>query len=559
MTPTLVLKKKDVVASSFERWVGYALLMLTALTFVMQTGSIAVFPIANATRWFSDETWVMEEAQSQIETGVVTYPHARASSLTSAKGMLLGTPWISSVLYGLPITLSPQGSDIVLIGRVVTLVLTFLTAFLLYYFARRLGASMILSAFGPLLMVGSRASFITSHCARPDVLAGLVVLLVVGYFSLLRKRGFVPKSNQWWFVFGLVMMGLAWTSSIHLLTLLGPLAIFLMYSFGAFRKPGFFFGALAGALTMALVLGGIYTLTTAHALASGNAPHEVQFDKIILQTPILRPFSRSVQVANILIRVKLLWAEAPGVFALIIAAKLALIAACAKTRSLKFFTPTEKFLIGATIAVLLSWLFFQLASQTYTMHVLPLIVLLMLVLLQSTLRQLPRLQRSFEMIAVLGGIIGFIFAMNDAETAKASATSLDRESKQHLGEIMTRLQADHVGQSSSKKPLIVAETPFVHQLALDTSVSFLTDHFTGFRTTSDNFLTTMRNAGVSYILLFNSDHYPKNRYTDDQFFKEVTDSCKRIATASGELFDMNYSYFDTNYRSIDSVLLYKMP
>jgi hypothetical protein len=540
----------------FERGIFYLLVLLTIFTLYRQTVSLAVFPIANATRWYSDESWVMEEAISQIQHGVVTYPHARASTLQYSKGLLLGTTWLSAVLYGIPAVLAPLGSDIVFIGRIVSLVLSILTLCFLYYFLRRLGSPPILGALAMLVVATTRANFIASHCARPDILAGLIVLLVIGYFSIQRSKGFVPSSSRWWFSFGVTIMALAWTSSVHLLTLLGPLALWIMFAFSAFKKPSYYLSAVLGAISLAAILAIVYFLTTSGITFLGSTSHGLQFDFIIQETPILRPFSRSVQLANLVIRLKLFASEAPGVLVLAGLDIILLIWLKIKHRGIELFSATERFVFSSTAVVMLSWLYLQIASETYTAHILSVLVFAMCLLLARLLPRIATGKMLAPIAALCGLALGYI-GMRDAATAAVSGGLLSGNNRIAMVSIVQEIKADARAHGISK-PLVVVETPALHEIQTDTGLEVMTDHFSGFRTSNAPLLDILKNQHVDYAVLYNSNRYPKNRYQLDEFFQTVTRSSDLIAKRSSPLFDMGISYFDSGDRAMDTLLLYRL-
>jgi hypothetical protein len=542
--------------SVFERIVFYVLCVLTLFTLYHQTLSLGIFPIANATRWYSDESWVMEEAISQIQHGVVTYPHARASTLQYSKGVLLGTTWLSAMLYGIPAVLAPEGSDIVLIGRIVSLILSILTLCFLYYFLRRLGSPPILGALAVLVVATTRANFIASHCARPDILAGLIVLLVVGYFSIQRSKGFVPSSGRWWFFFGVTIMALAWTSSVHLLTLLGPLALWIMFAFSAFKKPSYYLSAVFGAIALAAILAIVYCVTTSGITFLGSTSHGLQFDFIIKETPILRPFSRSVQVANIIIRLKLFASEAPGVLVLAGLDVVLLIWLKIKHRGIELFSATERFVFSSTAVVMLSWLYLQIASVTYTAHILTVLVFAMCILLARLLPRIAAAKTLAPIAALCGLALGYI-GMHDAATAAVSGGLLSGNNRTAMASIVLEIKTD-AHTHGIVKPLVVVETPALHEIQTDTGLEVMTDHFSGFRTSNASLLDILKAQHVDYAVLYNSNRYPKNRYELDEFFQTVTRSSDLIAKRTSPLFDMGNSYFDSSDRAMDTLLLYRL-
>ena len=287
------------------------MLAMAAVLFASQLRSLFIFPQPNSLRWFGDETWLMSEATQQIATGMVRYPLAIGSTLAQGKGLVLSMTWLSAFLYGLPGWI--VGHNVVAVGRIVTTVLAFVLLALMYECSRLLGASRFASALVLLLLASTRAFFFASHSARPDLLAGLIVLAFVAICTKLVNEG-KDRSTRWWFGYGAVVLFLSLSSSIHLLTLLGPVSLYFLWQMGALRRWNYVILAIVVAAGMVAVLIAIYYFTTGKITLFSIAAGPVQFQDVLSSIPIRRPFSRSVQIANVLIRLKQFVSEAPHEF-----------------------------------------------------------------------------------------------------------------------------------------------------------------------------------------------------------------------------------------------------
>jgi hypothetical protein len=281
-----------------RRILPFMLLLMAAVLFASQLRSLLVFPEPNSLRWFGDETWLMSEAKQQITTAVVRYPLAIGSQLEFGKGLMLSMTWLSAVLYGLPVWIILH--DAVAVGRCVTAALALLLLIALYASSRVLGASRLAAALAVLLLISTRSFFFASHSARPDLLAGMIVLLVVTFGT--RKSERPPRiihSMRWWFGCGAIFMFLAVSSSIHLLTLLAPVALFFFWRITENEKQPHSrrraaIASAAGMLSMlTLLVLAYYFANRSLDLFPASAG---QFHDVLHSIPIFRPFSRSVQV-----------------------------------------------------------------------------------------------------------------------------------------------------------------------------------------------------------------------------------------------------------------------
>ena len=211
------------MSTRLQRILTVLLIAMAAVVFVLQIHSLFIFPQPNSLRWFGDETWLMSEATQQIATGVVRYPLAIGSTLAQGKGLVLSMTWLSALLYGLPAEIVAR--DPVAVGRIVTAGMALALLLTLYGCARSLGASRFAAGLSVLLLVCTRSFFFASHSARPDLLAGLIVLAFVIHLHEVRSG----MEKHLALVGGLatesIVVFLSFSSSIHLLTLLGPVAL----------------------------------------------------------------------------------------------------------------------------------------------------------------------------------------------------------------------------------------------------------------------------------------------------------------------------------------------
>jgi hypothetical protein len=517
-------------ARTLDRWNTVAILIAIGVVVALQLFSLFVFPLSNSLRWYGDESWLMSEVHSQITTGIVRYPLALGSTLEHSKGLVLSMTWLSSLLYGLPTAIT--NADPVSIGRFVTAALSVTLLAALFFCARRLGASSFAAAFATLMLVCTRSFFFSSHSCRTDILAGLIVLLFI--WKMLRITG--NRSARWWFGYGAIVAFLCVSSSIHLLTLLGPVALYFAWRRGAFTSVRTIIALLAGGVLMIALLAATYALTTGSL--SLFSPHAHQFGDVLSSIPILRPFSRSVQIANVVIRTKEFWAEAP----------IALLA-MAITGLAAWRREINKELAIATLVVFLSWLFLEGTEINYLIHVLPLLFLC----LSIALTQLFRRTWHVALLTVFV-VIAVIFSTKDALVARSNAVEIDRSNA-----LATEAIAHKIASTweHTEAPLVLSEPPSLAQLSKVQQIRVMTDHFISLPEREEPIDSSLSRLHVAYAVLYNSPTFPKHREEVDSLYRGLMRRGTVIDREVGTTGDIGRSYFDrSGWR--DTLILIKL-
>ncbi len=521
-----------------QKLLAIAMLAMAAVLFVLQCRSLFIFPQANSLRWFGDETWLMSEAIQQIATGIVRYPLAIGSTLAQGKGLVLSMTWLSTLLYGLPGWI--VGHNVVAVGRIVTSVLAISLLGLIYGCSRSMGASRLASSFVVLLLVSTRSFFFASHSARPDLLAGLIVLAFVTICTKLVREG-KDRTARWWFGYGAVILFLSLSSSIHLLTLLGPVSLYFLWRLGGLRSWNYAVSAIVGAVGMVAIMVAVYYFTTGNIALFSVTAGPVQFQDVLSSIPIRRPFSRSVQVANIIIRLKQFVHEAPQVFLLPLLLPV----------FLRRMSEVSRTLYVALSIVLLSWLLLEGAEINYLMHLLP---LLFLALAMGVSAVEARWKNLSLVILCTIAILSFEYDYRDSSEAFASASGIDKSNQAGIKNIEAQIGSSWHGAG---KPRVVSEPISLDRLSQDTSIEAMTDHFISFPLRTEPLNEFFQREHVDYVVLYNSPVYPKDRPRDDPFYKVVASSGTLITRYVGMSGDMGRDYFGhSNWQ--DTLLLFQM-
>jgi hypothetical protein len=515
------------------------MIAMAAVLFALQLRSLFIFPQPNSFRWFGDETWLMTEAVQQIATGLVRYPLAIGSTLEHGKGLALSMTWLSALLYGLPALI--EGHNIVAVGRIVTAVFAMGLLALLYDCSRLLGASRFASALSILLLVCTRSFFFASHSARPDLLAGFIVLAFVALCTKFAQNG-KEFGVWWWFGYGAVIVFLSISSSIHLLTLLGPVSLFFFWRLGGLRRWSVAVSAVAGACAMAAILIEVYYGTTGTLTLFSSSTGPAQFQDVLSSIPIRRPFSRSVQVANIIIRFKQFLSEAPEVFLLLVLLPFI----WRRTSDVR-----HTFVIASFI-VIVSWLLFEGAEINYLMHLLPLLFLGLAIAATGVIKRW-----NYAAIASFAGIAMLFFTcgFHDSSNALIAASGIDQSDYANIHAIEANIAANWHGNG---KPRVLSEPIALDRLSQDTNLETMTDHFISFPLRPQPIDSFFTEEHVNYIVLYNSPVYPKNRERDDPFYQDIMRSGRLLASHLGTSGDMGRNYFgQSNWQ--DTLLLFQWP
>ena len=535
------------IAPRIDRLLAIVLLSIAVGLLAMQSSSLFVFPLPNSLRWFGDETWLMLEAKSQMTTGVVRYPLAIGSALEQSKGVVLSMTWLSSLLYGTPVAI--LHADPVDIGRIVTATLAVLLCAALFICAKRMGASRYSAALAVLLLISSRSFFFASHSCRTDLLAGLIVLCVVSILGGMIKGQKRPE-GPWWLWFGAAMTFLAVSSSIHLLTLLAPVSLYFVWRLGGFAKMTNILRAGLGCACVLIVFISLYRLSVGNlSLFSPSSVGHTQFHDVLSSIPILRPFSRSVQTSNILIRIRQFTTEAPQAYLLLLLTPC--VGPLGRIRKIWSSTILPDSFAWPVVIVLLSWLLLEGAEVNYLIQVLPLFVLLLAIVASKAISYSPRF--TYGLLTLIGSIF-FVLALRDSLAASAYAGAIDSSNASAITQIEAAITRTWTGHS---KPRVVTEPPTLERLTQATSIEVMTDHFISFPLREEPLDSFVKREHIDYFVLYNSPVYPKNRSANDPFYQDVKRLGSLQATIIGTSGDVSRDYFhNSNWK--DTLLLIKV-
>jgi hypothetical protein len=509
------------------------------------------YPIPDSAKWFGDESWLMLEARTQITEGVLRHPYAFGATINHYVGML-GLTWTSSLIYGLPAVIFAHHLPIIFIGRTVTFIIGLISIGVLLRLIFRITKRVWFSALTVTLLISTPAFALASHRARPDLLLGLVVLSVVGYFA--KRADTKYESSREWLVFGMVMTLLALTIFVHLVTLLAPLSLYIMVQKGAFHNLKFVLAAFAGVAVTAVVLVLIYYLTTGDLSFFGAHGQQIQSEYVASQKPIVRLFSRSVQWNNLIERVGLLWHTTPVllVFLMVTVTKCAW--DLARRKADYFRNPEIRFITIASVSVFLSWLLFQTSIEYYVPHFLLLAFYVVAILFHAAFSGSLSSLRSGVFVRTIGILTVLILTVTQISALQAANTvgSILLVENHNAETDLFKAISEDAKLRGISKPLVIAETPCALYLETETDFRIMYPFVTQFAERSEPLDSTFKRFGVRYAILFGHTGYKPLFNSSDW------PQYKLLMQVSGTFYDIeqNYVHLDTN--AIDTMTLYRI-
>lgn len=525
-----------------QRQQKIALFALSAvLLFVLgfQFQSLFTLPQYDGARWWGDEFGQIVELKSELEGGYARIPTGKGATVEVTNGIVRGNSWIAAFVYGLPALIFYPSFDLVTIGRVITAVLSLVLLLVLGKSLTRFSVSQVLAIAALLLLVANRSFLFASHAARLDIAAGLAV---VGWVAFCARKLWSTEartlSKQWFFFFGAVTFFLV-TFSIHLLTLLGPVAIYAIYRLSKGARTSAFLYSVTGVCVIAALLFVVYLITGAPITLFGETSHHIQSYDVLGAMPAFHPFSFSTQFANLVQRFQQFAEEAPVILAMTM---LSIIVTILLWKS---FTNETRFISICTLIVAISWLEFQSSAIYYLLHLTPLLILQAMVVMHTALEAKSEGSYAFAVIAVIASVLHLV----DASPATVTAQTIHNENERALAVILPKLE-----NTDSR---VIAQYPAVPQLHRELGDRLVTTHFLNFPREDKKPEEVLREQNVRSIVL-----YRTSRVQDYSFeVAPLWDIAQKFGTLdtiiTGRLFDVDIDYFK-GHRGRDTLYLFRL-
>ncbi|HET6400664.1 MAG TPA: hypothetical protein VFH95_04615 [Candidatus Kapabacteria bacterium] len=362
---------------------AYAILAGALVLFALQLRTLYTVPVYDSVRWGGDETWLMREFGEQASHGVMSYPESFGGAQRT-DGVLAGSMWVDALIYGASGNLFYPAHDYVCVGRTVTALLALLLIASIYFILRKLRVSPLLAAASVLLMVASQGFVWATHSARYDLLTGLTLIWFSYYLS--QQENLTPVRM----FFAGIIGAAAICFSRHLL-LLGLAASFVfLYQHRVWKRQAFAWAWVAGSSVGAVILSVVYFTGAGEFSLFGRGGTEGSYSFVLNQIPILRPFSRNVQLSNLIERFHLFQADAPGILIVI---GVSIILAIAMRLSIgrsgrvghlgRGSMHAQRFFLLCMILCILVWLLAEGSRPYYLFHIVPLLAIGGAIILQS--------------------------------------------------------------------------------------------------------------------------------------------------------------------------------
>jgi hypothetical protein len=517
------------------------LLSLIAATLVLNARYLYTTPVPNTWIWWAgDETWLMTKSILQITTGHYLYPNAYGSILSHESGFLVGTAWLSSIIYGLPAALIAKNS--IDVGRTVTLILGVLTLCMVYFASRRAGVNKALAAVGVVMLATTTCFFITSHSARYDMLVGLSNLAVISAsIGIIGQRLRIDDGIR----FGILLLCCLLINLHVVLDLALPLAFI-------FWRKKLWHDSRSMISMIYIVTIGLSILYVFHYLLSGTPSIIDASDPA--NTVTFRFFSPGAQKGNLLYRYFIMSEWAPMYFWLLVPSVAGYALYFKKNRQ-SITSSNETFLLlGALGLLLFANVYFEAILPRYLIYVLPLLTVVLVIGIQKIMdftrgfaRNLFAVGIASMVAASFSGYLNFAMQMGEAGTKmyKSNMGAVDRAA--------SFIQSPH----SSAPIKVIATDPSLYALADCKDIVPIVPHFFYTPDTARPLLDFVNGSGADYILIFNSSRVPRMG-KDTLWGKLLAEHASQIFEEAGVLTDIGRSYSPGDTIGLDTLLLYKL-
>ncbi len=532
-----------IVRTTGTLFIGAALLFTLYLSF----RSLYLAPVPDSIRWGGDETWLMREFKQQATHGVMQYPESYDAE-PRTDGVLAGSMWVEALLYGgIGAVLHPH-CDYVSIGRTVTVTLSVMLLGLLVWALIKRGVSRLTSLSAALLLAANMTFFYASHSARYDILTGLALLAWVLCCESLIRKGELSRPQA--ILFGAASV-LTIIFSRHMLTLALPTTMLTFFLLKPWKKA-LLVPMLGATLITIAGLCGAYLAGAGSFSLFGNGGGMGNYSFVLQQLPILRPFSRSVQVSNLMERVSLLWIESPVVLVVLLIALLVLFGSLLspKYRSGLMQVRGIGFFIFAGALSFGSWLLLQGARPYYTLHILPLL-LFVAALVTERFPSKYAARLVLPILALFSCVISYPLFLLAAE----NGSQISHDQREVMQRFSKAIQANYHGTS---KPRVLSEVAGLNWMLSDSTVEVVTLDVFQPPPSSPALISKLRGARIDYV-------YLRSGAEDGTFepgralLPRVLDSVGLLMRHStGRYYDDFRAYDKPLTAQLDTLTLYKL-
>jgi hypothetical protein len=541
------MKKKATLTPSVRvRLEGLSLLLLIVAALVFFYASIAtlyLFPVPDSFRWSGGESWMLLAWRNLIGHGQLTVPIALGSTLETPPGMLLGSEWVTALLYGLPQILFAPSTDPIMIGRTVSFVLAMASLGTIGWTAYRLHLPPATTFFAAVLLLATPSFTFASHSARYDMITGFAVVLYVSMFAV-RADHRTPRGGRFALLFGLSTMIAAIVISPHLEVLLLPVSLYIAWYFGLLKSAKSV-GFLVGWLVLGFGILALASIATTHHFAlisrlDAANPFGAAFGNLSKGNLL----SLQAQGHQLWMKGLYLWQEAP-IFAIIL---LLILISEGALLSKKRPHASTLFLTICLGCAMFSALFLQAARPYHLIHVLPLIALVF----AAHTGEWSKAEWLRPTTAILSVAITVVLVLLWIPQMHQAGRIGKRITEANTAAVQAAVEEEsrNWGINEHYRPRFLAQGPAGHELLRDMSIRLMTESFLTYPASAEPFDSVLKKFGVDYIIDY-------GRLTTAEY-KQTLQRASRVFVRSGTLLDRDVNYFGDTTSELDTLSLYAM-
>jgi hypothetical protein len=550
-TPSLSLS----IPRRLEGLAALALVIAVLMFLGMSVRTLYQFPVADGFRWYGDETWMLLAWKNLIAHGRMIFPIALGSQLLSPPGLLLGSPWLAAILYGVPQILVMPSIDVVNVGRVVSFIVGISIISFLGWFVYRFKIRSSIAVLVIGVLATTRSFTFATHSARYDILTGFALLVFVGIVASVASgihRSSITRdwnSNFTAFLIGCVGVILSFAISPHLEVLLPPIVLYSAWRVGVFRRSGSAILFVTGCVVAFSILVLLYIIPNhSFSIASGISADN-QFGSVLNHLPFLHLFSWSAQSHQLWAKGYYVMHEAP-LFAYILPS---ILLSELVLRFTKQEYPVTSFVTGCLFLALVVALFVQSTLPYYLIHLMPLTALAFALHLEkwSKFSWFP------PIIAVVSLTLCAVIVVRWTPELGHAGQMGKRIGEANTAAIQAAIaEASRDWEPDSAKPLILAQAPAIHELLRDPRLRVMNESFIFFplRNSSDRSVeftdSVLAQTGVSYVLDYNKPMTPE--------YETAVRRGEPIFSRIGPLLDRSVDYFKDSTSEIDTLTMYQL-
>ncbi len=532
------------------------LLVIAAIAYLgMSLHTLYQFPVYDGFRWYGDETWMMLAWKSLLTDGKLTVPIALHSQLLSSPGLLLGSPWIAAILYGLPQCFVVPDTDIVSVGRMVTYLLGISLILFLGWMGYRLKIKPWISILAIALLISTRSFTLAVHSARYDIITGFALLVFVGIFTLLLPSGHKrhdrhPMSTSMiCFLIGSLGVLTSFTISPHLLVLIPPVMLYVAWRHGAFSSIAAATWFFSGGILVAGLLILLYAIPNHSFSIAAGISMDNQFGSVLNNLPIRHLFSWSAQSHQLWAKWYYLWHEAP-LFAIVLSIILLSEVFLPLTKRPH---PATSFVTISLLLALLPALFVQSTLPYYVVHILPLATFSFALHLEDW----SKTWWSAPMIALASlALSALIWWRSIPDIARAGRIG-NRIGEANTAAIQAAIEeTSRDWEPGQSRPLVLAQGPAIHELLRDTGLRVMSESFLFFpvRPAADHSTepvdSVLLHAGVDYVIDYDKPMTPE--------YETAVRRGEPVFSRVGPMLDRTIDYFSDTLNELDTLTLYQL-